>query len=412
MKTRTSDLNRGFVQVLMGDNMIDIDIMHEVKAKIRVIGVGGGGNNAVDRMVEEKVANIEFISANTDNMALTKSKAAMRIQLGEKLTRGLGAGGKPEMGRRAAEETRDVVANAIEGTNLLFITAGMGGGTGTGAAPVIAAIARDLGILTVGVVTKPFTFEGGPRMRNALAGIDELRKSVDTLVVIPNQRLLEIIDEDTSIVDAFRMADEVLHQGVRGISGLILDDGLINLDFADVETVMRGNGHIAHMGVGKASGKNKVMDAAEKAINSPLLETSIHGAKALLISFSGDSGMTMKDVNAAADHIRMAVDPEAEIIMGSTINDAFKDEVMVTVVATGLSEVGHSRAAMKATVKAAPAVTVNPAGPVEATPAEPVEQKDDRVELRSVRDANKDKDADSPFEIPIFLQRKKPTERK
>jgi cell division protein FtsZ len=388
--------------------MIDIDIMHDVKAKIRVIGVGGGGNNAVDRMVEEKVANIEFISANTDNMALAKSKAGMRIQLGEKLTRGLGAGGKPEMGRRAAEETREVVSNAIEGTNLLFITAGMGGGTGTGAAPVIASIARDLGILTVGVVTKPFAFEGGPRMRKALDGIDELRKTVDTLVVIPNQRLLEIIDDDTSIVDSFRMADEVLHQGVKGISGLILDDGLINLDFADVETVMRGNGHIAHMGVGRASGKNKVMEAAEKAINSPLLETSIHGAKALLISFTGDGSMTMKDVNAAADYIRMAVDPEAEIIMGSTINDSFKDEVMVTVVATGLSETSSVRMTMKSTVKAAPAMAVKS----DDVALEEPEQKDEPQGLRSVRDANKDKDADTPFEIPIFLQRKKPTDRK
>jgi cell division protein FtsZ len=386
--------------------------MQDLKAKIKVIGVGGGGNNAVDRMVEENVANIEFISANTDNMALAKSKASVRIQLGEKLTKGLGAGGKPEMGRRAAEETRETIGSAIEGTNLLFITAGMGGGTGTGAAPVIAGIARDMGILTVGVVTKPFSFEGAPRMRNALSGIEELRKSVDTLVVIPNQRLLEIIDDDTSIVDSFRMADEVLHQGVKGISGLILDDGLINLDFADVETVMQGSGHIAHMGVGSGSGKNKIMMAAEMAINSPLLETSIHGAKALLISFSGDKAMTMKDINTAAEYIKMTVDPDAEIIMGASINDDLKDEVSVTVVATGLSETSQGR---KITIK--PPVSATPAQDEAETsestePAAPIAKEEPAAELRSVRDANKDKDADSPFEIPIFLQRKRPSDRK
>jgi cell division protein FtsZ len=384
--------------------MIDIDMTHDIKAKVKVIGVGGAGNNAVDRMIEDKVANIEFISANTDNMALAKSKAAVRIQLGEKLTRGLGAGGKPEMGRRAAEETRDMISNAIQGTDLLFITAGMGGGTGTGGAPVIAALARDLGILTVGVVTKPFLFEGSPRMRNAVAGIEDLRKNVDTLVVIPNERLLEIVDDDTSVIESFRMADEVLRQGVKGISDLILEDGLINLDFADVQTVMQGQGHIAHMGVGRASGKNKITDAANSAINSPLLETSIHGAKALLISFTGDSSMTLRDVSAAANHIHLAVDPDAEVFVGATINDSFKDEVMVTVVATGLNEVGQGSKPIFKTVKANP-VKVE-FSKTEAPPEAP-EQKDDRGELRSVRDANKDKDADSPFEIPIFLQRKK-----
>jgi len=397
--------------------MIDIDITHDIKAKVRVIGVGGGGNNAVDRMVDDAVANIEFISANTDNMALAKSKASIRIQLGEKLTRGLGAGGKPEMGRRAAEETRDMVGNAIEGTDLLFITAGMGGGTGTGAAPVIAAIARDMGILTVGVVTKPFSFEGSPRMRNATSGIEELRKNVDTLVVIPNERLLEIIDDDTSVIDSFRMADEVLRQGVKGISDLILEDGLINLDFADVRTVMQGQGHIAHMGVGRAGGKSKIISAADMAINSPLLETSIHGAKALLISFTGDSSMSLKDINEAAKHIHMAVDPEAEIFVGATINDSFKDEVMVTVVATGLNDapVGRGATMIKPAIKAAPA-PIKPATPGRTVDmpaaADTSPQREERGDLRSVRDANKDKDSDSPFEIPIFLQRKRPTDRK
>jgi cell division protein FtsZ len=393
-----------------GDKMIDIDITHDIKAKVKVIGVGGGGNNAVDRMVEDNVANIEFISANTDNMALAKSKAAVRIQLGEKLTRGLGAGGKPEMGRRAAEETREMIGNAIEGTDLLFITAGMGGGTGTGATPVIAAIARDLGILTVGVVTKPFNFEGSPRMRNALSGIEDLRKNVDTLVVIPNERLLEIVDDDTSVIESFRMADEVLRQGVKGISDLILEDGLINLDFADVKTVMQGQGHIAHMGVGRAAGKDKITKAANDAINSPLLETSIHGAKALLISFTGDSTMTLKDVSEAAKYIHMAVDPDADVFVGATINDDFKDEVMVTVVATGLSESSTSNKPIIKSVKANPLKVVG--GSLVEPPAEDTAPKDERGELRSVRDANKDKDADSPFEIPIFLQRKKPADRK
>jgi len=402
--------------------MIDIDVMHDMKAKIKVIGVGGGGNNAVDRMVEENISNIEFISANTDNMALAKSKAAVRIQLGEKLTRGLGAGGKPEMGRRAAEETREIVSQAIVGTNLLFITAGMGGGTGTGAAPVIASIARDLGILTVGVVTKPFAFEGAPRMRNALSGIEELRKSVDTLVVIPNQRLLEIISDDTSIVDSFRMADGVLHQGVKGISGLILEDGLINLDFADVETVMQGKGNIAHMGVGTGSGKNKIMQAATQAINSPLLETSMHGAKALLISFAGDASMTLKDINAAAEHIQQTVDPDAEIILGASIVESLKDTVHVTVVATGLreeSEGGQPNPIIKpvSPPPLTPLTPVAPPAPVpvaeapvpDVAPPAPVDTQDEpaREALRSVRDANKD--SESQFEIPIFLQnRKKP----
>lgn len=317
--------------------MIDIDNTQESKARIKVVGVGGGGNNAIDRMVDDGIENIEFISANTDNKALAKSKASIRIQLGEKLTRGLGAGGKPEIGRRAAEETRDILANAIDNTDLLFITAGMGGGTGTGAAPVIATIAREMGILTVGVVTKPFAFEGGPRMRNALAGIAELRKSVDTLVIIPNERLLSIVGDEVSLVDAFRRADEVLHQGVVGISGVILEDGLVNLDFADVRTVMEDQG-VAHMGIGHASGKNKIETAIKEAINSPLLETSISGAKAVIISFTGDHSMGLKDLSAAASFVGSALDPDAEVMFGATIDDSLKDEVRVTVIATGLDE--------------------------------------------------------------------------
>ena len=320
--------------------MIDIDYNHELKARIKVIGVGGGGNNAVDRMIEEGIENIDFLCANTDSKALGRSKASIRLQLGEKLTRGLGAGGKPEMGRRAAEETRDMIGNAIDNTDLLFITAGMGGGTGTGAAPVIASIAREKGILTVGVVTKPFLFEGGPRMRNAIAGINELKKNVDTLVIIPNERLLTLVGDDVSLVDAFRRADEVLRQGVLGISGVILDDGLVNLDFADVSTVMKDQG-IAHMGIGRASGKNKIETAIREAITSPLLETSIRGAKGVIISFTGDSSIGLKSISAASALVVGELDSDAEVMFGATIDDTLKDEIMVTVIATGLEDAPH-----------------------------------------------------------------------
>ena len=320
--------------------MIDIDITQELQARIKVIGVGGGGNNAVDRMVDAGIENIEFISANTDNKALQKSKATIHIQLGEKLTRGLGAGGKPEIGRRAAEETRDMLANAIGDTDMLFITAGMGGGTGTGAAPVIAAIAREMGILTVAVVTKPFAFEGVPRMRNALNGIEELRKNVDTIVIIPNEKLMTLVGEDVTIVDAFRRADEVLHQGVVGISSIILGDGLVNLDFADVCTVMQDKG-IAHMGVGRASGKNKIETALKEAINSPLLETSIVGARAVIINFTGDRSMSLNTINNAATYVQNELDSEAVVMFGVAIDEELKDEVHVTVVATGIEDAGE-----------------------------------------------------------------------
>ncbi len=316
--------------------MIDIASAQNTRAMIRVIGVGGGGNNAVDRMIEDNVEAIEFISVNTDHQALERSHAPIRIQLGDKLTKGLGAGGNPDIGKRSAEETIDEISQAISGTNLLFITAGMGGGTGTGAAPVIASVAREMGILTVGVVTKPFKFEGKPRMRNAEAGISELRKYVDTLVVIPNQKLMDIIDKDTSLKDSFKKADEVLRQGVQGISDLISKPGMINLDFADVKTIMAGKG-VAHMGVGRATGKNKTEVAAQLAIKSPLLETSIDGATCVLISIAGDNNLALNDVNVAANIIGEAVDPDAEIIFGTSINDDLNDEVVITVIATGLN---------------------------------------------------------------------------
>ena len=402
--------------------MIDIDTSQNSKARIKVIGVGGCGNNAVDRMIEDRIEFIDFISANTDNMALEKSKATVRIQLGEKLTRGLGAGGKPETGKRAAEETRDTIANALSNTDMLFITAGMGGGTGTGAAPVIAAIAKEMGILTVGVVTKPFDFEGGPRMKNAMAGISELKENVDTLVVIPNEKLLEIIDDDTSLLEAFKTSDEVLRQGVQGISDLIIKDGLINLDFADVRTIMSDRG-IAHMGVGRAIGKNKTENAAEAAIKSPLLETTINGAKSVIISFAGDSSLGLRDINSAAKIIKNAVDPDAVVIFGATINEDLKDEVMVTVIATGLDErpvisrytnLTHFRSTAKqAEAEPQPEVAEDEASEQqqnqrgyeshEKERERPAGRERDRGELQPIREM----ESDVPFVIPPFLQKKR-----
>jgi len=329
----------GEIPSIGGNTLIDIDNSYDMNARIKVIGVGGGGNNAVDRMIEEGINNIDFISANTDARALARSKAPVRIPLGESITRGLGAGGLHEVGKASAEEqdSRDKLTRAIENTDLLFITAGMGGGTGTGASPVIASIAREKNILTIGVVTKPFNFEGKPRTRNAQWGIAELRKKVDTLVVIPNERLLEIVGDDVPLVEAFKRADEVLRQGVMGISNVILVDGLINLDFADVKTVMQDQG-IAHMGIGRATGKGRIENATREAINSPLLETSINGAKAVIISFTGDSRMGLKEIGAAAEYVQSVLDTDANVMFGATIDDSLDNEVMVTVIATGLSE--------------------------------------------------------------------------
>jgi len=397
MLTQIMMYNASWERMQGGSTLIDIDTQQTSKARIKVIGVGGGGNNAVDRMIEDRVEDIEFISVNTDHKALGKSKAPIRIQLGEKLTRGLGAGGQPEIGRRAAEESRDIISGAIDNTDMLFITAGMGGGTGTGAAPVIAGIAHEMGILTVGVVTKPFEFEGIPRMRNALAGIHELRKNVDTLVIIPNEKLLEVVEDDTPLVEAFRKADEVLRQGVQGISDLILKEGLINLDFADVRTVMLDQG-IAHMGVARANGKNKIQAAAEAAIRSPLLETTIAGARSVIISFAGDSSLGLKDINLAAQTIKEAVDQEAVIIFGATINDELKDEVTVTVIATGLDDAPHRLATL-------PQKGAGAKRPTESDNPEEEEKKEEvpKEPLRPIREV----DADTPFEIPIFLQRKR-----
>ncbi len=306
-------------------------------ASIKVVGCGGGGNNAVNRMVDAGLRGVEFISVNTDRQALNISNAQVKIQIGEKLTKGLGAGAVPEVGRRAAEESREEIAQALKGADLVFITAGMGGGTGTGAAPIVAEIARDLGTLTIAVVTKPFNFEGKQRMKNAEAGIDELKQHVDTLVVIPNDRLLQVVNKGTTMIEAFRIADDVLRQGIQGISDLIAVPAMINLDFADVKTVMESGG-MAHMGIGIGSGENKLVEAAKNAISSPLLETNIDGARAVLINVTGGADISIVDINEAANLVMEAADPDANIIFGAGIDESMGDDVRITVIATGFEK--------------------------------------------------------------------------
>ena len=307
---------------------------NEGSAVIKVIGVGGGGNNAVNRMIDAGIKGVEFIAVNTDKQALQISRAGARIQIGEKITRGLGAGVDPNVGAQSAEESKSEIAEALRGADMVFVTAGMGGGTGTGAAPTVAACAKEMGILTIGVVTKPFTFEGKKRLAQAERGIESLKGKVDTLVVIPNDKLLQVIDRKTSIIDAFRMADDVLRQGVQGISDLIANPGLVNLDFADVKTIMLNTG-MAHMGIGRASGENRAEDAAKQAIQSPLLETSIEGARGVIINITGSSSLGLQEVNTAAELVQRSVDPEANIIFGTVIDESLEDELLITVIATG-----------------------------------------------------------------------------
>ncbi|MGN0997513.1 MAG: cell division protein FtsZ [Candidatus Ventricola sp.] len=307
-------------------------------ASIKVVGCGGGGGNALNRMVDCGVTGVDFIAVNTDVQALRTSRAATMIQIGEKLTKGLGAGATPEIGKKAAEESREEIAGALKGADLVFVTAGMGGGTGTGAAPVVAEIARDMGILTIAVVTKPFAFEGKTRMRKAEAGIDELKQRVDTLVVIPNERLLQVCPKGTSFKGAFNFADDVLRQGIQGISDLISQTGIINLDFADVKAVMESGG-MAHLGIGIGKGEKAMADAAQNAISSPMLETSIDGARAVLINVTCNSDCSIVDINDAVEMITAAADSEANIIFGASIDDALEDEVHITVIATGFEKV-------------------------------------------------------------------------
>lgn len=320
--------------------MLEFDTNTESLATIKVIGVGGGGSNAVNRMIEDGVRGVEFIAVNTDAQALNLSKADIKMQIGAKLTRGLGAGANPEVGKKAAEESKEQIEEVLRGADMVFVTAGMGGGTGTGAAPIIAQIARDLGALTVGVVTRPFSFEGRKRAKQAEGGIQALKQAVDTLIVIPNDRLLEIVDKNTPMLEAFREADNVLRQGVQGISDLIAVPGLINLDFADVKTIMSNKGS-ALMGIGISSGENRAAEAAKKAISSPLLETTIDGAEGVIMNITGGPNLSLFEVQEAADIVATASSEEVNMIFGSVINEDLKDEIVVTVIATGFKEDIH-----------------------------------------------------------------------
>lgn len=308
---------------------------NESAARIIVVGVGGAGNNAVNRMVDDTIGGVEFIGVNTDKQALALCKAPTTIQIGEKVTKGLGAGAKPEVGQQAAEESTDDIKNALQGADMVFVTCGMGGGTGTGAAPVIAGIAKEMGILTVGVVTKPFRFEAKVRMNNAIQGIERLKENVDTLIVIPNDKLLEIVDRRTTMPEALKKADEVLEQAVQGITDLINVPALINLDFADVQTVMKDKG-IAHIGIGSAKGDDKAMEAVKQAVASPLLETTIEGASHVIINISGD--ISLMDANDAASYVQEMAGDDANIIFGAMYDDTYADECSITVIATGLED--------------------------------------------------------------------------
>ena len=356
------------------NNPADSGITPETLAKIKVVGVGGGGNNAVNRMITSGLQGVEFIAINCDAQALLLSKAQNRIQIGEKLTKGLGAGANPEIGQKAAEESRELLVEQLRGADMVFVTAGMGGGTGTGAAPIVAECAREAGALTVGVVTKPFSFEGKRRMNQAEAGIVNLKDRVDTLIPIPNDRLLQVIDRRTSMLDAFRIADDVLRQGVQGISDLISVPGLINADFADVKTIMSNAGS-ALMGIGTAKGENGAVAAAEAAIKSPLLEASIEGARGVLFNITGGKDLSLFDVTEASNIITEAVDPDANIIFGAVIDEKLDDEIRVTVIATGFNGKNPALTGQATIQKAGIKVTPRPAvpkpapKPVQAPPA-------------------------------------------
>jgi len=339
-------------------------------AKIIVIGVGGAGNNAVNRMIDEQITGVEFIGINTDKQALQLCKAPNTIQIGEKLTKGLGAGAQPEVGEKAAEENVEELRQAIQGADMVFVTCGMGGGTGTGATPVVAKISKELGILTVGVVTKPFKFEGKARMNNAMSGIDKLKANVDTLIVIPNDKLLQIVDKKTTIPDALKKADEVLQQAVQGITDLITVPGLINLDFADIKTVMENKG-VAHIGIGTATGDDKAIEAVQQAVTSPLLETTIEGASHVIINISGD--ISLIEANEAAEYVQNLTGESANIIFGAMFDDSEEDTCSITVIATGIEEksgvdVNNVMANLKSSVKKPAATTY--AQPSAQQPAE------------------------------------------
>ncbi len=377
--------------------MLEFEMEAEQMAKIKVIGVGGGGSNAVNRMIENGLQGVEFIAVNTDAQALKMSQANERLQLGGKLTRGLGAGANPDIGKKAAEESREQLQELLQGADMVFITAGMGGGTGTGAAPVIAEIAKECGALTVGVVTRPFTFEGRRRTTHAASGIEALKDAVDTLIVIPNDRLLEIVDKNTPMLEAFREADNVLRQGVQGISDLIAVPGLINLDFADVKTIMSEQGS-ALMGIGVATGENRAADAAKKAISSPLLETSVDGAQGVLMNITGGSNLSLFEVHEAAEIVSSASDQEVNMIFGSVINENLEDEIVVTVIATGFEERLQQQAAAKPQRQSKPQTQAAPRKESYSKPEPQQEYSSPEPEPQQDDDA---------LDIPAFLRNRR-----
>ncbi|MGX8176154.1 cell division protein FtsZ [Exiguobacterium artemiae] len=382
--------------------MLHFDEMMDQVAKIKVIGVGGGGSNAVNRMIEHGVQGVEFIAVNTDAQALNMSQADVKLQLGAKLTRGLGAGANPEIGKKAAEESREQLTEILSGADMVFVTAGMGGGTGTGAAPVIAEISKEIGALTVGVVTKPFMFEGRKRMQHAVSGVQNFKEKVDTLIVIPNDKLLEIVDRNTPMLEAFKEADNVLRQGVQGITDLIAVPGLINLDFADVKTIMTEKGS-ALMGVGVATGEHRATEAAKKAISSPLLETSIEGAKGVLMNITGSANLSLYEVTEAAQIVQSAADEEVNLIFGSVINDNLEDEIIVTVIATEFEnepldfEIPSAQEMMKNLLKKKQAAP----SPVAEEPKPQVEE----APSISNQESAKGSDVEETMDIPSFLRR-------
>lgn len=360
-------------------------------ANIKVIGVGGGGGNALNRMIEAGLRGVEFIAVNTDQQALESSKAGTKIQIGEKLTRGLGAGANPEIGECSAEESKAEIAEALKGADMVFITSGMGGGTGTGATPVIADISKGMGILTVAVVTKPFPFEGKRRMMQAEKGIEELKQNVDTIIVVPNEKLLQVVEKDTTVEAAFLKTDNILRQGVQGVSDLITIPGLVNLDFADVKTIMLDKG-VAHMGIGRARGENRAGEAARQAIHSPLLETSIEGAGGVLINITGGKDLGLLEINEAAELVQKSVDPEANIIFGAVIDESLQDEIVITVIATGFDKWGTNESRSQEIIDS-----------LRSTMSERAEQQPSQASMSGRMNSRIDYTAD--LDIPPFLRR-------
>ena len=383
--------------------MLDFDVQSDQFAKIIIVGVGGGGSNAVNSMIEQGIKGVSFVAMNTDAQALGKSKADKRIKIGDKLTKGLGAGANPEIGRKAAEESRAEISQALEGAEMVFITAGMGGGTGTGAAPVIASITKEMGALTIGVVTKPFTYEGLKRKRNAESGLAELRKYVDTLIIIPNDKLLT--DKKTPLLEAFALADSVLKQGIQGITDLIAVPSLINLDFADVRTTMEGKG-LAHMGIGVASGESRAVEAANKAIHSPLLETSMEGATDVILNVTGGSDITINEISEAAELINEFMTEDSNMIFGAGIDEELGDQIKITVIATGF----ESMTKILPEIEPIPIHKSKPRVLEEAKP-EPMsvvqpqsDNKSKRVEINFGGESERsENNGDGELEVPEFL---------